>query len=492
MLDAIYDVYSDYNNIIDICTVRELKYLKMVLDNTLTLDEVLMDPVNKQIKYLDHKYDWERKSLSDKFLIEYDYYRETNIPEEIIDNVRKAIKNVKWNKQKEIDELNEILVSYCKCQGFSLLNTVMSFASGITGINEEFIWNHMLNNKLFNYYVFVITKDYDGLGKKIPTAIFQDFYGIIDELEKQRRKQGLAGDKQIDIRTYKTLFYNDFDINNPKIKKFLDALEKLPFFWRSAIEGIKEFAMLNLYRTSLKKSIKNVPSLKYYNLTEFFKLMDDAMDEMPSGALNGFTPNEAKQIRLERAQMEYKKQQNYVKQENACLSRKDAKLFYKIYFALLEFTNNRYKINNHLKIYNKTGINPFEIKDIVEKFWENKEVVVLEFCLANPYKFTKEELQITSEFKKGIRDRFVIVKYDIDYTNFMKDGKIYMVKGLNDNIDNVISYKDLPHIATTSIIPFKGVLTYDGMLLSMGIKMGNNFDKVIEEEYKNSMKYYHL
>ena len=492
MLDAIYNVYSDYNNIIDICTVRELKYLKMVFDNNLTFDEVLMDPVNKQIKYLDHKYDWERKMLSNKFLIDYDYYGETSIPEEIIDNIRKAIKNVKWNKRKEIDELNEILVSYCKNQGTVLLNTVMSFGAGITGINEEFIWNHMLNNKLFNYYVFIMTKDYDGLGKSIPTAVFHDFYGIMDELENQRRKQGLAGDKQIDIRTYKTLFYNDFDIKNPKIKKFLDALENLPFFWISAIEGIREFAMLNLDRTPLKESIKEVPALKYHDLTEFFDLMDEAMDEMPSGALNGFTPNEAKKIKLEKAQIEIKKEQNYIRQQNACLSRKDAKLFYKIYFALLEFTNNKYKIKSGIKVYNKTGINPYELNDIVEKFWENKEVIVLEFCLANPYKFNKEELQITSEFKKGVRNNFVIVKYDSDYTNFMKDGKVYMVKGLNDNIDNIISYKDLPFVAETSIIPFKGVLIYDGMLLGMGIKMGNSFDKCIEEEYQNSMKYYHL
>ena len=29
MLKAIFNVYSDYQNIIDICTTRELKYLKM-------------------------------------------------------------------------------------------------------------------------------------------------------------------------------------------------------------------------------------------------------------------------------------------------------------------------------------------------------------------------------------------------------------------------------------------------------------------------------
>lgn len=491
MLDAIYDVYRDYNNIIDVCTTRELKYLKMVLDNKLTIDDLLKNPNELKIEYLDEKYNWERENLRHKFLLDYDYYKESHIPEEILDNVKAAIKNVNWKEQKKIDELNEIIVGYCKVQGSALLNTVASFGSGITGLSEDVIWKHMLSNKLFNYYVYIVSKDFDSIGNNIPVAIHQDYYEIEEELEKQRRLQGLAGDKQIDIRIYKRLFYNDFDIQNPKIKKFLDELQKLPFFWFSAIKPIREFAMLNIDRSSLKKSIQSVPALQYHDLTNFFKIMDEAMDEMPSGALNGFTPNEAKELKVKQVKKDIKKNQSYVKQQNACLSKKDSKLFYKIYFGLLEFTNKKYKINN-MKIYNQHGINPYELKGIVDKFWENKDAIVLEFCLVNPYKFNKEELEITSEFKKGIRGMFIIAKYDLEYTAFMEKDKVYMVKGLNDNIDNIISYKDLPYVVVTSVIPFKNVLTYDGMLLGMGVKMGNGFDDIVEKEYDNMMKYYHL
>lgn len=491
MLDAIYDVYSDYNNIIDICTTRELKYLKMVLDNKLTIAELLKNPKELNIEYLDDKYNWERKNLSQKFLLDYDYYNESHIPEEIIDKVKEAIKNVNWREKKKIDELNEIIVSYCKIQGSALLNTVASFGSGITGISEDLIWKHMLKNKMFNYYVYITTIDLESLGNNIPLAIHQDYYEIEDELEKQRKLQGLSGTKEIDIRIYKRLFYNDFDLKNPKIKKFLDELEKLPFFSFSAIKPIREFAMLNIDRTALKKSIQNVPALQHYDLTNFFKILDEAMDEMPSGALNGLTPNEAKEIKARKLKKEIKKEQSYKKQQNACLSKKDAKLFYKIYFGLLEFTNKKYKIRN-IKIYNHQGINPYELKDIVDKFWENKDSIVLEFCLTNPYKFNKEELEITSQFKKGIRSMFIIANYDLEYTAFIEKDKIYMVKGLNDNIDNIISYKQLPYVTITSIIPFKGVLTYDGMLLGMGVKMGDNFENMIENEYDKMMKYYHL
>lgn len=492
MLDAIYKVYDNPDNIVDICTTRELKYLKMVLDNKYTLDDLLKNPGKYDIKYLSEKYNWERETLRHKFLLDYDYYKESHIPEEIVDKVKIALKKVNWSEKKKIDDLNELLVSYCKMQGSALLNTVCQFASAITAINPEIIWNHMLNNKLFNYYVLVVTRNIESLGENVPITIHQDFYEIEEELEEQRKKQGLAGDKKIDLRIFKTLFYNDFDINNPKIKKFLDELEQLPFFWHSAIKLVREYSMLNIERDSLKKAIKSVPALEYVDLTSFFKTLDEAMDEMPSGALNGYTSNEAKEIKTKQVNNEINKAKRYVKQQNACIPRKDAKLFYKIYFALLEFTNKKYKINNDVKIYNHNGINPFEIKDIVDKYWENKDAITLEFCLSNPYKFNKEELNITSDFKKGIRSMFIISKYELEYTAFMEKDKIYMVKGLNDNIDIIIPYSELPHVAITSVIPFKGNLVYDGMLLGMDIRMGHEFDEMVEREYDSMMKYYHL
>lgn len=122
MLSAIYEVYDNPTNIIDICTTRELKYLKMILENQSVTDD---------------KYDWERINLIQKFLLESDFHEENAIPEEIVDKVKDALKRVNWQEKKKIDDLNELLVSYCKIQGSALLNTVCQFASGITGIDRK-------------------------------------------------------------------------------------------------------------------------------------------------------------------------------------------------------------------------------------------------------------------------------------------------------------------------------------------------------------------
>ena len=50
--------------------------------------------------------------------------------------------------------------------------------------------------------------------------------------------------------------------------------------------------------------------LKIGDLTNFFKILDEAMDEMPSGVLNGFTPNEAKKIKIEGNKNRYEREKN--------------------------------------------------------------------------------------------------------------------------------------------------------------------------------------
>ena len=519
MMEAIYKIYSDYNNIVNICTTRELKYLRKVLNGktnkkinfpeefnlqNATEDELMeILKQREKIKQQEKKTAWERKNLYDKFLIRFDYENDKEIiPEEIIDPVKQALKQVDWKEKEKIDELNEIIVSYVKIQGSTLIVPLIQFVSAITDLDEETVNHHIFTNKLINYYLFIMKNDSDDYTKNIPMVVYQDYLEYYDELNEQRKKYGKAAPRKIDINSFKTIFYNDLDINNSKIKKFIQTLEKViqDYLFDNVIQNIRICALLNEDREPVKNYIKScIERLSFYYsevdfsvIEKLITLMDEAMDEMPSGALNGLTPNEAKELKLEEANFKKKKIEKYQKQQNACLGEKKSKLFYKLYFALLEFTNQKYKINPNYKIYKQHGINPQEITNIIDMFWKNKDLIILEFCIVNPYKFTKEEIKLLDGFKKGIHDSFVLVQYERDYTLLMKNGKIYMVKGLNDNIDNIITYDKLPCFVETSLIEFNGNIVYDGIISSFPVKFGMNFIKTVEKEYKESMKYYHL
>lgn len=519
MMEAIYKVYSDYKNIISICTTRELKFLKKVLNNKINYkvtipedfdffkapEEKLIDLL-KQKKKVDKqkkKTNWEKQTLIDKFLIRFDHENDKLvIPEEIIEHVKQALKQVEWKEKEKIDELNEIIVSYVKIQGSTLIVPLIQFVSGITDLEEETVNHHIFTNKLISYYLFIMKNDSDDYTKNIPMVVYQDYLEYYDELKKQRKKYGMATSQRIDIDSYKTIFYNDIDINNPVIKKFLQALEKeiREYYIDNIIRIMRICALLNDDREFIKEYITSCLKRSGYftsiidqeKLDNLLILMNEAMNEMPSGAINGLTPNEAAELNTEKQKYEQKKIEKYQKQQNACLGEKESKLFYKLYFALLEFTNQKYKINPNYKIYKQHGINPQEITDIIDMFWKNKDLIILEFCMTNPYKFTKEEIKFLEGFKKGIHDSFVLVQYERDYTLLMKNGKIYMVKGLNDNIDNIITYDKLPCFVETSLIEFNGNIVYDGIISSFPVKFGMNFIKTVEKEYKESMRYYHL
>ena len=480
MIKEIFEVYSDYKNIINICTYRELVFLKKVLNNDSNLT--------------DEKYNFEKKALMDKYLICSNIHsKEASyvIPEEIEENVKKAVNNYKAKEVKECDKINEFLVSYCKIQGVILIDNVISVGSAILSVEPEIIRKHITNNRVFKFYIFLDQVDIEGL-ETIWIAFYKEYYHLVDLIMEGKRDYSIGLAPSFDVRDYETLFYNDFNIRNIKIKKFYEELKKLPFFWSNAVTYIKQYAVLNKERESLKKSISDVGSLHDYDLTEFFKLMEEAMDEMPSGVLNGLTPNQLKEKQSKEIARQIAKAKLRVEQQDACLSSKDADLFYKLYFGVLDFVNRKYSINNKLKIYRGKGLNPNELSVIVDKFWSEKDSIIDEFCDKNLYKFKEEELKMVKEFKNGIRDMFIICDYLENYTAVMGKDRCYMIKGLTCNIDEVIEYESLPTPTMMIILPFKNVLVYDGMLATYPIKMNSTIEEMIMADYNKCIKYYHL
>ena len=344
MIKKIYEVYANPKNILDICTYRELKYLKLYLE--------------KNKEYLNEKYDWERRTLSSKFLIDIKIalYNDIEIYEEAYESIKKALEIVNWQEVKRKTELNETLVSFCKIQGTFLEEPIIEIFSKLLQKDPNTIRDHIDNNRVFKFYVCKEQKYIESIDRYMDILIFNDYYELQDALADKRAKQGVGQFPRLEKEDYKSLFYNPFNLNNKKIKKFYDALNKLPFFSSSAYKPIQEYALLNLDRKGLKELFESVPALKNIDLKDFFQLMDEAMDEMNSGALNGITPNELKEFNKIKKASEINKSQRFVRQVNARLNPKDVKLFYKLYFALLDYTNQKYKVHPEYDVKKYQGI----------------------------------------------------------------------------------------------------------------------------------------
>lgn len=482
-LEEIYKEYSNPHVIVDLCLTKEIDYLEKIL----TKGYIIYDFRQK----IDKDEEWIRKTLLNKFLVTCDFHNMVErivIPEEIIDYVREAVSISKNIKRKGIDEITEFSIGFLKTQGNMLLGVLKNMIMGIYKVPEEKV-NEYFESKIFNYYAFRDTTYING--NEVDMIISIDYYEISDNIDRERRKQGLVADASINVEKYKNIFYYDFDISNPKISKFLKELDDLPFWGSSALKDIKYFAMLNRDRQDLKDAIRSVPALKNVNLTSFFKTMDEAMDEMPSGALNGFSKNEAKEIKAKQAINDFKKNYEYTPQKNARIDKRDVKLFYKLYNALMEYVNNKYNIIPNLKICNAKGLKPEDIHKIIVKLWEDINIID-EFCLNNPYKLNSTELKMVKEFKRGIRANFILAKYEDSYTCMIHDNKIYMVKGLTCNIDEVVSNNCLPTFVETTILPFKNNIIYDSIISQMPVSFGCNFSEIVERDLNRLEKIYKL
>lgn len=498
MVKEVFALYDDYQNIINICTLKELKFLKKVIErdknkkDDIKVDFTIEDFKKRIIPLKDElessEYDFEITNLRNKFLI---YNVEgVKIPEEIYDKVVLAVNNYKLPEVKRNDELNEILVGICKVYSNILPNVLAQIAMPILNISLDELQEHVYYNPLFNYFVYTTKYEFESIGKEIIFVLHDDYY-LLDEYMEQTKKYGMASSVEFDIRKrkimYQNFFYHDFNIENKKVFKLLEYFKEKDFMYRILKDELKRVVDLNL-------DIEYF--LEYANRFDFAldeKLVLNAVMEIPSASLNGLTRKEVLKLQKQEKDFEKEKIKNYKKQENACLSRKNAKLFYKLYFALLEYTNNKYKINPSVrKIYKQEGINPYDIFEIIDKLWEDKDVIFPEFILKNPFRFDKDELKLVKEMQNGFREIFVIIAFEDKYTVVVNEEKTYMIKGLNANIDEIISIDNLPYVVTMTLIPFKGCLTYDGLFSALPIDMGVSARELFASEYKNSIKYYHL
>ena len=477
MIDAIVNELNNPEVIISLCTTKELKLLKDLINNK---DGLL------------NEYELEIFNLKNKNILLNSYL--LKIPDDIIESVKKAIEIVDWKKAKENDDINEILVGFIKCNGEMLEMAILSIMPFLTNKKVEEIKKHIETNRLFKFYVYKTYTYMETFNDDIPTFIYHDYYDFIDILAEQRKKYATVSiSKDIDLKNYINMFYYGLNINNSKVKKLYDFINDNDLNITIKQYIINSLAISSLLLDKNEEIYEVLANTFEDNKDQFLKLVHDAYDEIPSGALNGLTPKERMEILSREINMEKKKNSVNEKQINACLSPKDADLFYKIYFALLEYTNNKYNINTSLKkIYKAKHINPNDLTDIIDKLWDEKEQIITSFIKENPYKFNKSELIIVEDFKRGIRNVYVIARFLKNYTVVTSDDAVYMIKGVNDNIDNIIFYTDLPFMCKTTLIPFKNFIIYDGIFVGYAIKPGVNFTENVEKSIEEKEHIYKL
>lgn len=372
------------------------------------------------------------------------------------------------------------------------MQALVAMMSFLLDMPQNKIENWIENNRFIKCYTYYTDEYFESIGMTLDIINYLNYMDVMDELNIQRSKQAIGGAAPLEPKEYKEIFYTGFSTKKASVKKLVDKPDEIGAYKYIFNKVILTFALLNTDRSDLKDMLNEFSFLDEKYMQDLLSLLDAAMDDMLSGALNGLTHKEHKAQKAKEIVTNYKHSEEYIKQENAHLSKKDVDLFYKLYFGILEFTNRKYHVVPGLKIYDAKKLDPRILVDVIDKFWNKKDSILMEFAFANPFKFNDEEMKIVRDFRKGIRDLFIIVKYEEEYTTFLSKDNLYMVKGINCNIDEIIPNKDLPVPAKTTILPFKDQIVFDSVLTAQAIKISTNMRENIIEETNNSKKIYKL
>lgn len=463
MLEEIIKEYNQENFLYHICTKKELDFLKYISKNRLSVDDI-------------KKYAWEIKILNEKCI----FSRVTfEVFEEQQQNVQDALDIYEQNNKNNLEDIIILMTSIVRINAIILTKALVSMIKSISNLDEKAI-NNIMGSSLFHFYCEFSYEFFEFSNQEEEFVSYRDYYDILDDLDVARKIYGIAGSMPFDVRNNFDIFYYGFPIRKSTVKTMYDEINK---------RDDKEFLFKVIDEARV---LNNRVGLKLFVDDKLFKIIEEALDELPCAAMNGFTPNEYNNQIYEGLNLD--KEFSYIPQNNAHLCKNAADHYYKLYFALLDYINKKYKIHPEIeKIYKQEGLDVNKLQDIDKYLWEHKNIID-NFIEDNDYKFTKEELLEIKEFKNAITsEHFVLVGFDREYTKILSDdGKLYMVKGIRSDFDKIMNPKELPKIIGTTLLMFKGNIVFKSFFTNIDMVFGNDIKKDIIDQMKSAIVHYHL
>jgi len=160
------------------------------------------------------------------------------------------------------------------------------------------------------------------------------------------------------------------------------------------------------------------------------------------------------------------------------LASEDAQLFFKLFLALLAYTNRQRQVVENVTtvgdIHKLGKAGAAAIMKIRDALYAHPKVLD-QFIVENPEHFAPEELNIIANWKHRVSGEFYLMRYLKKYAVFMpskKSDHLYGVLGLYDPIQVIVRGQPLPVLLKTTLLPFKGQIIYDGLVEPYSVLFG--------------------
>lgn len=172
------------------------------------------------------------------------------------------------------------------------------------------------------------------------------------------------------------------------------------------------------------------------------------------------------------------------------LSEQDGKLFYKLWLPLLDYVNEKYKINKNLRnMAASNELDPQKVKEIADVLWENVDII--DEYLSQPGKLMPlEHKEIIISWKKCVSGAFVMERHLKKGTIFicLENEKVYQVQGIVSSWEEMFPFSPLPIMMKATLIPFRDVIISDGLVIQYPVHIGGNMTRQFKDIYLREKK----
>jgi hypothetical protein len=171
------------------------------------------------------------------------------------------------------------------------------------------------------------------------------------------------------------------------------------------------------------------------------------------------------------------------------LSEEDVNLFYRLCFGLLDYVNEKKKINDFNGADGPKSVKPPVVMEVAKELWKDVSVID-EYLSEGGGALPPEEQAIVRGWKRRVSGRFFIernLKKGAVVIS-MEDESVYLVRGIRSSLEEMFYYRPLPIMIEANLIPFKGVIITDGLVSVMNIFMGGGVRKSLKDAYNSAKK----
>jgi hypothetical protein len=166
------------------------------------------------------------------------------------------------------------------------------------------------------------------------------------------------------------------------------------------------------------------------------------------------------------------------------LSRQDIDIFYKLMWSLQFYVKRQRGLLKDVTTIEEYSHLPSEKKLKVRSvLWDNPGLIDA-FLQDNPDGLLSAEVDIVRKWKGFVKGSFFILRHLKKHSIFMGDkDKVYAVVGLQTPIEDVIPSYALPRMVEAILLPFKGLIIYDGMFTGYNISIGGGIRANLNHAY---------